>query len=402
MLLLTTVIVIAIYAAIAIGGIPYMRMNRATIALAGAALLVLIGAIQEEQALASLDMGTILLLGAMMVVNVNLKLAGFFRFVANRTLRHARTPRMLLALVIFSAGLLSAVFLNDPICLMITPLVVDLTQRLKRDPVPYLVGLGTAANVGSVATITGNPQNIIIGQASGIPYVEFMAYLGPVALVGLAICWIVIVLAYPSEFRGKLPDVELPAPRTFTPLLSRTLLVVGGLMIAFLAGVPVVTAACLAGGVLLISRLNPRKLLALDWDLLAFFSGLFVVTGAIEVSGLSTILFAQVSAALQSNIPTFSLIVGVLSNVVSNVPAVLLLRPEIPNFADPKQAWLVLAMASTLAGNFTLLGSAATLIVAEVAQQHGAKLTFKAYLRAGIPITLLTMAVGIVWLMLTA
>jgi Na+/H+ antiporter NhaD/arsenite permease-like protein len=302
--------------------------------------------------------------------------------------------------VIFSSGLLSAVFLNDPICLMITPLVVDLTQRLRRDPLPYLVGLGTAANVGSVATITGNPQNIIIGQASGIPYVEFLAYLGPVALVGLAICWMVIVLAYPAEFRGTLPDVELPAPRTFNPLLSRTLLVVGGLMIAFLFGVPVVTAACIAGGVLLISRLNPRKLLALDWDLLAFFAGLFVVTGAIEVSGLSSILFTQFSDALQSNIPTFSLIVGVLSNVVSNVPAVLLLRPEIPNFADPKQAWLVLAMASTLAGNFTLLGSAATLIVAEVAQQHGAKLTFKAYLRAGIPITLLTMAVGIVWLLL--
>jgi Na+/H+ antiporter NhaD/arsenite permease-like protein len=148
--------------------------------------------------------------------------------------------------------------------------------------------------------------------------------------------------------------------------------------------------------VLLVSRLRPRKLLALDWDLLVFFAGLFVVTGAIEAAGLSEDLFHTLQPILQDGVAMFSLIVAGLSNIVSNVPAVLLFRPIMTDFADPQRAWLVLAMASTLAGNLTLLGSAATLIVAEVAAQRGVKLSFMAYLKAGIPITILTLLVGIV------
>jgi len=397
--ILTIVIVILIYTGIAVGSVPYLRMNRAGIALVGAALLVLTGALTEEQAFKSIDIGTILLLGAMMVINVNLRLSGFFRWVATFTLRTAHTPKMLLALVIMASGVLSAIFLNDPVCLMFTPLLIELAQRLKRDPVPYLVGLGVASNVGSVATITGNPQNIIIGQASGIPYLEFLAYLAPVALVGLFICWGVIVMVYPREFSGKLDAVIVPVPHTYPPLLNRTMIVVAGLLVAFLVGVSVVTATCIAGGLLLISRLRPQKLLALDWDLLAFFAGLFVVTGAIEAAGISRYLFVMFESVLKSGIPAFTVVTGVLSNVVSNVPAVLLLRPEMAAFANPKQAWLVLAMASTLAGNLTLLGSAATLIVAEVAKSRGVTVSFGAYLRAGVPITILTLIVGVLWLM---
>ncbi|PJF21189.1 MAG: anion transporter [Phototrophicales bacterium] len=397
---MTAILVGLIYTAIAVGQVPGLRMNRATIALAGAALLVVVGSISEQAALHAIDMGTILLLGAMMVVNVNLRMAGFFRFVGSHTLRIAHTPRMLLALVVGSSGVLSAVFLNDPVCLMLTPLVVDLTHRLQRDPIPYLVGLATAANVGSVATITGNPQNLIIGQASGISYLTFLLHLAPVALMGLVVCWGVIILVYPTEFKGKLPEVVLPPPRPYTPLLSRVLLIVAGLMIAFLSGVSIVTAACAAAAILLVSRLRPRKLLALDWDLLAFFAGLFVVTGAIEASGLSENIFHILQPLLQDGVAVFSLVVATLSNIVSNVPAVLLFTPMMSDFAEPQRAWLVLAMASTLAGNLTLLGSAATLIVAEVADQRGVKLSFMAYLRAGIPITILTLFIGILWLQL--
>lgn len=397
---LSTIIILATYIGLAFGYFPRLRMNRATIALTGAALLVLVGAISEHDAVASIDVPTLLLLGAMMVVNVNLRLAGFFRFVTSRTLTYARSPKMLLALVILSSGLLSAIFLNDPICLMLTPLVLDIARRLEREPVPYLFGLGVAANVGSVATITGNPQNIIIGQLSGIPYLTFMLYLAPVAIVGLVICWGVIVLAYPKEFSGTFPDVEMPEPRPYRPLLARTGIVVFVLMIALLAGAPIVTSACVAAAALLISRLRPHKLLTLDWDLLAFFAGLFAVTGAIESTGLSTILFDGVRPYMQDNIFSFSMITAVLSNLVSNVPAVLLLQSEIQNFSNPDLAWLTLAMASTLAGNLTLLGSAATLIVAELAKARGTELAFVAYLRVGIPITILTMAVGINWLMI--
>ncbi|MGQ9910342.1 MAG: anion transporter [Candidatus Flexifilum sp.] len=397
---LHVILLIVIYAAIAVGEVPRLRMTRATIALTGAALLVVVGAISEHDAIAAIDVGTLLLLGAMMVINANLRLAGFFRTVTARALRLARTPRVLLALVIGSAGVLSALFLNDTICLMLTALVVDIARRLERDPIPYLIGLATATNVGSVATITGNPQNIIIGQASGIPYLTFLAYLGPVALLGLIVCWVVIVLLYPREFRGTLPTVELPPARPFTPLLNRTLAVVLGLLIAFLLGAPIVTAASFAAALLLLSRLRPARLLALDWDLLAFFAGLFAITGAVRATGISDALFSAAQPILNAGVPGLSAVTAVLSNLISNVPAVLLLQTTIPALPDAQTAWLTLAMASTLAGNFTLLGSAATLIVAEIAAGKGEDLSFMAFLKAGVPITLLTLAIGIIWLML--
>jgi Na+/H+ antiporter NhaD/arsenite permease-like protein len=281
---------------------------------------------------------------------------------------------------------------------MFTPLIVDLTRRLNRNPVPYLIGLATAANVGSTATITGNPQNLIIGQSSGIPYLTFLAHLAPVAIIGLAICWVVIILAYREEFRGALPAVDLPNGEVFSPLLWRTMVIVIGLMIAFLAGLPVVSSACVAAGFLLVSRLKPGKLLDIDWQLLAFFAGLFVVTGAIEVTGLSDQIFSAFDSVLHGGVAPLSLATAALSNVVSNVPAVLLLRPEIVTMPNPQQAWLTLAMSSTLAGNLTLLGSAATLIVVELAAFKGVRVDFMPYLRVGIPVTILTILVGILWL----
>jgi Na+/H+ antiporter NhaD/arsenite permease-like protein len=398
---ITALIVILTYAGVAVGRVPGLRMSRASIALVGAAALIAIRAIDEKQAYAALDIGTILLLGAMMVINANLRMAGFFDLVSAWVIRLAKTPRVLLALVIVASGVLSAIFLNDPVCILFTPLVVDLTKRLGRNPIPYLIGLATAANVGSTATITGNPQNLIIGQASGIPYLTFLVHLGPVAAVGLALCWVIIVFVYRGEFNQPF---SAPTPmngeslKTYPPLLNRTVLVVLSLMVAFLAGLPIVSSACVAAGLLLVSRLRPQKLLAIDWELLAFFGGLFIVTGAIEVTGLSRDLFALTGSLLRGGVAPLSLTTGILSNIISNVPTVLLLRPEIATLPNAQQAWLTLAMSSTLAGNFTLLGSAATLIVAEIASSRQVKLGFIEFLKTGIPITVTTILVGIVWL----
>lgn len=398
MLVFTLTIVLTTYAGVAVGYIPRLGMNRATIALVGAATLIAVGALSEDEAIAALDISTILLLGAMMIINNNLRLAGFFELIGGRVLKIAHTPRTLLALVILASGVLSALFLNDTICLMFTPLVTELTLRLRRDPIPYLIGLATATNIGSTATITGNPQNLIIGQASDISYLTFAAHLTPVALMGLLVCWIVIIVSFRHEFRGTLGTVDLPEPKIYTPLLNRTLMVVVGLLLAFLVGLPIVSAACVAAGLLLVSRLRPTKLLELDWGLLAFFGGLFVVTGAIEATGLSERLFDAIAPVMRGGVAPLSLVAAALSNMISNVPAVLLLRSEM----DSQQDWLTLAMSSTLAGNLTLLGSAANLIVAESAARQRVKLTFISYLKAGVPITLLTIFIGVVWLQFTA
>ncbi|MBL8130745.1 MAG: anion transporter [Anaerolineae bacterium] len=393
-------LIIFTYAGVAVGYVPRLRMNRASIALVGAAGLVAVGALSESQALDAIDLGTLILLGAMMVINNNLRISGFFAVVTYRIVGIARTPGLLLAVIIFASGILSAIFLNDTICLMMTPLVLDITLRLKRQPLPYLIGLATATNVGSTATITGNPQNIIIGQASDIPYVSFLLQLAPVALLGLGVCWLVIRLVFRSEFRDSLSTAgfDFTPPLTHTPLLRRSVGVVLALMIAFLIGLPTVTAAAVAAGALLISRVRPQKLFTLDWDLLIFFAGLFVVTGAVESMGISERFFELLAPLLNGGLAGFSGATAVLSNLVSNVPAVLLMRGEIAGFADPQRMWLALAMASTLAGNLTLLGSAANLIVAEIADRRGVELDFITYLRAGAIITVITLAIGVIWL----
>ncbi len=398
---LTLIAVIIILLGVALGRYPGLRMNRATIALVGATAVILVRSISLQEAYAAIDMDTLLLLLAMMILNVNLRLGGFFRMVSIRMVQWASSPRLLLGLIILFSGVLSALFLNDTIALMFTPLVVEVTAVLRRNPLPYLMGLATAANVGSVASITGNPQNILIGVASGIPFATFSGFLLPVALVGLVVCWAVIVGVYRAEFTAvslpALPDKKI---RTYPPLLNKSLLATVGMLLAFLLGAPIPLAALGAASFVLITRRvkAERIFRGVDWSLLIFFGGLFVVTGALETSGLSDSVFSVLQPLAERGIGWFTAVAVLLSNLISNVPAVMLFRPFVPQFADPTTTWLALAMATTLAGNLTLLGSVVNLIVAESAATHDVELTFREYLRAGVPITLITLVWGVIWL----
>lgn len=388
------------YLGVAVGAYPRLRMNRATIALVGAVALIALGVMPLEVALASLDANTLLLLFAMMIVNAHLRLAGFFQWVSAFIVTRAQSPRLLLAWIILAAGILSALFLNDTIVLMFTPMVLEVTTTLKRNPLPYLVGLATAANIGSTATITGNPQNMLIGMASQISFGAFLAALAPVALAGLAIAWLVLVAVYRDEFAAAHFETLTPAPRIYTPLLRKTLALTALMLVAFFAGAPMALAALTIAAALLVTRrIKPERIFAeVDWLLLVFFSGLFVVTGALSYLHISDALFTWAEPLARGGVAPLALITVGLSNLISNVPAVMLFRPLVPQFSDPTRVWLTLAMASTLAGNLTLLGSVANLIVAESAQARGVRLSFGEYLRAGVPITLLTVAAGIVWL----
>lgn len=386
---------------VAAGRYPHMRMNRATIAFVGAVALILLGAISLDEAYAALDLDTLTLIFAVMILNVNLMLAGFFNLVGKRVVKMARTPKQLLALIIFVSGILSALFLNDTVVLMFTPLVVGITQSLKRNPIPYLIGMATAANIGSTATITGNPQNMIIGVASGIPYLTFAGYLAPIAILGMGAAWVIIVLAYRREFADPvLPPDGNGQPWFNRQLLIKSLLATAVMLTALAAGAPIPLSALAAAGLLLITRrMEPHRVFAeVDWSLLIFFAGLFIVTGAIETTGLTTHLFAVARPLAEAGGASLAAVGVVLSNLVSNVPAVLLFRPIVPQIADPQGAWLTLAMSTTLAGNLTLLGSVANLIMAEIARDRGVRVSFGEYLKAGIPITLLTLTIGVAWL----
>lgn len=394
---ITLLISIITLTGIAIGRYPGLRMNRATISLVGATLLVLTGSITLNQAYASVDFDTIALLLAMMIINVNLQISGFFLLVTEKVVIFAKTPVQLLIMIIVISGILSALFLNDTICIMLTPLIAEIVLNLKRNPIPYLVALAVSANIGSTATIVGNPQNMLIGISSKIDFTDFFLAEFPVALSGMLIAFGVIYIIYRKEFRVPFDhNIDQPEIRLYKPLLIKSIFASIVMIVLFFSGISIPLAALTGASILLITRrLKPQRVFTeIDWALLVFFSGLFIITGALQVSGLSTEFFNSLKPFVNRGMPALAFTSSVLSNLISNVPAVMLYRHIIPAYPDPQQAWLVLAMATTLAGNLTLLGSVANLIVAESAKRRGIHISFTEYLKAGFPIALITIING--------
>lgn len=391
------------YFVLAVGRMPGWRIDRTGAAMVGASLMVGAGVLSFTEALAAVDWSTIVLLLGMMIVVSNLRLSGFFRLVSAWVVARAHGPKQLLAGIIAVAGCLSALFVNDTMCLVLTPLVLEVTLALRRNPAPYLLAVAMASNAGSVATITGNPQNMMIGSLSRIPYPVFAAELAPVAVIALALTYLVIALLYRDEFRGEpLEAGQVLRVRVNQPLMFKSLLVSAAMAGFFLAGWPVAQTAMVAGAVLLVTRrVKPEKVYHdIDWPLLALFAGLFIVVAGVEKSSLDEALFGHARRFGLDHVGVLAAAAAVASNVVSNVPAVLMFRPLMPQLNDPQLGWLTLAMASTLAGNFTVLASVANLIVVQRARPE-VRIGFWEYFRAGAPLTILSLAAGAMWLHFT-
>jgi Na+/H+ antiporter NhaD/arsenite permease-like protein len=397
----TAIIFILTYAGISLGRFPGLRLDRAGIALTGAALMMAVGAITPEEAYRAVNLDTLAVLLGMMIVVAHLRLSGFFRLVTSRALTHAHSPLILLVTIAVTAGAFSAFLVNDAVCLVMAPLVIEVTRALRRDPIPYLLAVAMASNVGSVATITGNPQNMIVGAVSRIPYTAFAAALAPVAVAGLALVIVVIAALWLREFSQSTELSAKPrSPRIHKPQLIKAVAVTLGVIGAFFAGVPVAMAAFLGGALLLVTRaIKAHKVYQeIDGSLLLMFAGLFVVVAAAEKVLLTPDVIGWVQSFHFNSSYVLAADTAVLSNVISNVPAVLALKPFVLGLADQHRIWLVIAMSATLAGNLTPAGSVANLIVAERARAAGIHVSLWAYCRAGIPIALATLALGAWWL----
>jgi Na+/H+ antiporter NhaD/arsenite permease-like protein len=282
-----------------------------------------------------------------------------------------------------------------------TPVLVEVARARRHRPLPYLLALATASNIGSVATLTGNPQNMLIGSVSGIGYRTFAAALAPVAAAGLAIDAALIWLLFRRDLRPGAFELEpLRLRNVHRAMTAKSLLVSAGVVAALLAGLPPALVAASAAGVLLVTRrVKPEKIYRqVDWGLLALFVGLFVVVAGIERVGLDRRAFELLRPLGVETVAGLSVVSAILSNLTSNVPAVMLFTRLVPQLPDPTTSWLALAMSSTLAGNLTLIGSIANLIVAEGARRQGVQVSFRDYLRVGLPVTVLTIAFGIWWL----
>lgn len=371
----TAVVFALTYLVLGLGALPPLRLDRTGAALVGATLMVAIGALTPSEALASVDLATLALLFGMMVVAAHLRLAGFFGWCTTRVLGWTRSPRVLLVLTVWLSGVLSALFVNDTVCVLLTPLVVEVALTAGLPVVPFLLAVAMGSNAG-----------------------RFAAALAPVALGALVIVSVVLLVAHARELPHAPVTPTRARARLHRPLLAKTLAVAAGLLVALLAGVPPALAAMCAASVLLVTRrVRPGRVHALvDGPLLALFAGLFVVVEGLERTGLAATATAALEQVLTGPVG-FVAVTTVLSNLVSNVPAVLLLEPTAAAAADPERARLVLAMASTLAGNLTLVGSVANLIVVAQAGPH-ARVGFLHYARLGLPITLLTLVWGIAWL----
>jgi Na+/H+ antiporter NhaD/arsenite permease-like protein len=389
------------YLVVAIGRLPGFRLDRAGVALVGASLMVAVGGLPLEEAPKAIDFDTIILLLGVMIVVANLRLSGFFHLVNGWVVTRARYPIVLLAAIVLVSGILSAFLVNDTVCLVLTTLVLDLVTRLRRNPVPYLLAIVMASNVGSTATITGNPQNMIIGSLSHIPYGTFAAALSPIAGIGLVLTMGLIALVYRSEFwtREQLRGESQPAHADW-PIMVKSVAVLLAMVAGFFAGIPPAEAAVVAGAVLLLTRrIKSENVYAeIDWTLLLMFAGLFIVVAGLEHSVLSPEVIGAVGRLQLDRLPVLSVITAILSNIVSNVPAVLVLKPFIAQLQFQQQAWLTVAMASTLAGNFTLVGSVANLIVVQRARAQNIEIRFWEYFKVGAPLTVLTIGIGVLWL----
>jgi len=383
-----------------------LPLNRPAAALLGAVLMVACRVMTPQEAYRAVDYDTLVLLLGMMLISAYLFLAGFFDWAADAILRHAGTPKALLLYLVVTSGALSALLVNDTVCLMLTPLVVAVMVRGGLPLPPYLLALAMSANVGSVATLVGNPQNMIIGHLSRIPFLRFSASLLPVAVAGLAVEYAVLRFG----FRKVLAGAAIRRPDTPPRPLNRPLLVIAASSLAlvfagFLAGLNLSWTA-LAGGVLVmvLARRDTHEVLKIvDWHLLMFFAALFIVVEGLNGTGLPDQVYQHIhglfgaSAASQAWNLAWVSVVG--SNVFSNVPFVLVAGKWVGNFVQPDLMWKVMALATTLAGNLTILGSVANIIVLESARQH-VQFGFWDYARYGIPVTILTTVVGMILLLL--
>jgi len=377
-------IVVITYLGLAAGGIPGWRMNRATLAWAGAGLLIGLGAISVPEAWQAMDPTTLFFLLSLMIVNASLSAGGVFAWVLHRLLTLVHSPWGLLLALIWGCGLLSAFLLNDTMVLIFTPLVLRLTQAVGLPATPYLLALAGATNLGSLATLSGNPQNILVGSLGNLDYLSFARTLTPLALVGLTLQTAWLAWLYPVV-RSRRPFPATPpwSVSLYPPLFRKSLVITGGLLCAFAIGIPVAPAALVAASLLLITRrVKPQRFLnAVEWPVLVLFAGLFVLTAVTR------------RLLPLPHLPLLPTVVG-LSNLISNVPAVLLLHPQAHTPSD----WYLLAAGSTLAGNLTLLGSVANLIVVEAAAQRGERLGFLEHLRFGFPLTLVLCLITAWWI----
>jgi Na+/H+ antiporter NhaD/arsenite permease-like protein len=397
--LVVLAVFVFVYGGMFLGEIPGLALDRTGIALLGAIALVVLGKSSPDAAMDSIDVPTLALLFGLMVVSAQFRLGGFYAHVVRRVAAMDASPERLLGWIVAVAGILSALLANDIVVLAMAPALIEGCARRRLDPVPFLLALACAANVGSAATLIGNPQNMLIGETLDLSFAGYLLDAGIPAAMGLVVVWAVVVWQTRGRFQGSYEAPVIDAAPLDRWQSMKAILVLAILVLLFLAA-PIrrdVLALAAAGVLLSSRRMASRDILGLvDWHLLVLFIGLFVVNGALETSGgLDVMMKSVASTAVDPRNPaSLFLLTVVLSNLVSNVPAVMLLLP----YGEGAGFGAILALSSTLAGNLLIVGSIANIIAVDQARRFGISIGWRQHARIGIPVTLATLAIAAPWL----
>jgi len=402
MITTASIIFIITYLGIIFTRLPGINIDRPSASFFGAVAMIIFGVFTFDDAIRAIDFNTIALLIGMMVIITVLELDGFFALIANKTITLARNERRLLFIIIFTTGISSAFLVNDAVVLLYTPIVISICRDSKINPIPYLIAEILASNTGSTMTITGNPQNMLIGINSGISYSKFLLHLMPVSIIGMIIIYFVIKFLYPANFR-KINLIDTHAGSYEYNYLSMKFSVPIFILVIFMFfvngrigfSIPVI-ALTGASLILVFGKIKPSEIIKnIDWVLILFFSTLFIVVGGVEKTGLIQHILDRWSITPDLHgIAVLHLISLFLSQIVSNVPYTILMIPILKS-SGSDIVWLSLASASTIAGNATIFGAMANIIVIESAKKQHVHITFFEFLKAGIAVTLLTLLLSV-------
>ncbi len=391
------------YAGVATGRLPRLSIDRTGIALLGALAMVLAGGISPVQAWESIHIPALLLLYGLMIISAQLRLGGFYTWLALRVTRWIDQPTRFLFCLMLVSGVLAAVLANDIICLAFTPVLAVALRRRRLNPLPFLLGLAMATNLGSAATLIGNPQSMLIGQLGGLSFGQFFLWCAPPSLLGMLATYAILAIRFrrhwhDDQVRGDWIEPEWPSFQVWQS--SKGLLAALAAVLLLLLGFPRALSVLTIAGVLLLSRrMHTRNMLALiDWHLITLFCALFIVVRALNLTGVPETLLDRYAASGFSltNPIVLSVLSMLLSNAVSNVPATVLISPHLPT--DQPVLWYVLSLSTTYAGNLLTIGSMANLIVIEQARPFGIRISFREYASTGVIVTAVNLLILLAWI----
>lgn len=376
----------------------FLKVGRPAGVMLGAVLMVIAKVIEPNQAYELVNWDTIVLLLGMMIIIEHLAEAEFFNLIARWVNSRNFSLKKLLFLEVMGLGILAGFLVNDIVCIFFTPLLLIMIRERNLPPMPFLLALATSTNIGGVIAFTGNPQNMIIGNISGIPYYQYFLYMLPIGVAGLLINYFLILKIYKVELSGEILEANVTEKLELKPRLKRSILVAGGVIVGFFL-LPNLAWVAIGGATLLLflsNRDESSTLAKLDWNLLLFFAALFVVIGALQESGVTDLVLGKIDGIFTHSLRNywlFGLVTVIGSNLFANVPYVLIMTESIGKLANPDMFWYILAFTSTIAGNLTIIGAVANVIVVEKAKGV-CDIHFMDFIKFGLPSTALNFVFG--------